>query len=234
MRALALVILCGGALSLAACGGGADVHNADAGPLPDAQDVSPDAGDCPAPACDFFTQDGCDSTIDKCTIVDDAPGCGPAGDSPADTDCSLDSQCEANTICASYADAQRCMAFCDNTHPCGADSACFVRVTTDGCDVARVCGQTCTLLFQNCDGAAQGCYPSPSILPVMEKGICVDAGDGAHGSACTAANDCVEGATCTDDGFCHQLCPRAAGLPVCPEGTTCQELAGHTTTGVCR
>ena len=57
---------------------------------------------------------------------------------------------------------------------------------------------------------------------------------GAAGDACVAANDCAEGLTCIDDDTCAQLCDRVDGNPGCPTGTTCDPLAGHTRTGVCR
>jgi hypothetical protein len=230
------------ALGLFAACGGADVDEGvipDAGPTPDASGI--DANNICAPGtppdmCNFFTGCGCDvAGGSKCTVVDDSRTCGPAGEQERDTACTQDGMCELGTLCATYADAQRCMQFCDAQHPCGANSACFVRVTgpadmTEG----RVCGQICGLLSQDCAGKAQGCYPSAATLgALMERGICVDAGTAVEGAACEAANDCAEGLTCIDSGTCVEMCDRN-GANTCTAGLTCKALVGHTTTGVCQ
>jgi hypothetical protein len=177
-----LILTMGALLAVSACGG-ADVDEAvfaDAGPTPDGGDTADasggDANDSCATGtapdmCNFFTGCGCDvAGGDKCTVVGDDRGCGPAGDQLRDTDCTQDGMCELGTVCATYADAQRCMQFCDGAHTCGTGSACFVQVTDSGQMVeGRVCGQICSLLGQDCAGSAQGCYPSAAVLPgVME------------------------------------------------------------------
>lgn len=233
---LSFLLLAG--LAVAACGGADATPSVDAGPGVDAA-IFPDSGPCdpetPSTECDLFT--GCGCNVDngqKCTVLTDGRDCGPAGDGVRGDTCVTDNQCAAGTLCADYADARTCMAFCDGAHSCGANSACFVRVTTDEGNEARVCGQICTLLDQNCAGKAQGCYPSPSILPnTMEKGICVDGGQVAVGGDCVAANDCAVGSTCLDDGKCHQLCDRNVDGG-CPGKTACMPLTGHTTTGICQ
>jgi hypothetical protein len=124
------------------------------------------------------------------------------------------------------------MKFCDETHDCPTDEACYIRVTDT--DVS-VCGQVCGLLVQDCRFDTQGCYTDDDV-PEADRGSCVTAGTGVQDDPCERANDCAEGFTCvTPSGQasrCGKLCDLTDGDPGCDTGA-CQSLTGHVQTGVC-
>jgi hypothetical protein len=234
-----------GLLALGACGG------SDIPPLRDDGSVEPpDAGidartECPDPEpppaeCDFFLSCGCDvGAGEKCSVnpENSMRDCFQAGTTQAGQACVEETDCEAGTLCAVFGDsgARRCMKFCDDEFPCPTTpvaQACYIPVFN--VEDARVCGQVCDLLGQDCELDDQACYPSGRVT-TAEKGICAEFKlTGVNGASCTVANDCNTGLTClSNDGKCHELCDRQDGDPGCTTGT-CQEIPGHTRTGVCK
>jgi hypothetical protein len=208
---------------------------------PDAQEACADP--VPPPAmCDFFLSCGCDVPAgEKCT-VDGAAGatgnrCIAAGVKLEGEECTVDTECTSGTICIDYGGAKHCLAYCDDAHLCAGQAttqACYINLSNgSGAMAARLCGQVCDLRGQDCGYPTQGCYPS-SALGMPEQGICVTAGAGGEGAACTLANDCSEGFTCLNsDSKCHKLCDIGGAAPTCDVGT-CQAIAGHVATGACR
>jgi hypothetical protein len=160
--------------------------------------------------------------------------CFQAGPKMPGSICTVETDCEAGSLCAIFGGGseRRCMKYCDDPHPCPTDQACYVPVLEQD-QTVRVCGQVCDLLGQDCEATGQGCYPSARVT-TMEKGVCALSKGGAEGATCTDANDCGIGLTClSNDHKCHKLCDRNDGNPGCTSGT-CQEIPGHTVTGVCK
>jgi hypothetical protein len=232
MRALGLVFV----LCTAACGG-SDVADApDAPPAPDADTTCPSP---PPDPCDPVLNCGC-GLGEKCSRQNgvDTPACVPAGTKPPGELCGNESECAPGTVCASIGGESRCLRWCDEANPCPDGEACYISVlsTPSNVEIGTACGQTCSLLDQDCDLAPHGCYGA-TVHDVAEEGICTDAGTLVQGDQCDFANDCAVGFTCIDDtgggaSTCAQYCDRDA--PACPGGLSCNELAGHTQTGICQ
>src|SRR5687768_9395750 len=92
----------------AACGDKSDAV-ADAAPTPPVADARVDP--CTAvdartscegvSGCDYFLHCGCGAT-DKCTVATTGPGCAPAGQAPAGSACTVDTDCARGTICVPF------------------------------------------------------------------------------------------------------------------------------------
>ena len=204
------------------------------------------------PACDYFaTPDASGACADgkKCVPTDVGPGCENAGAKLAYEACTADSECVTGTFCSMYGAAKACLPLCssgscgDAVACPGTDQTCFAVITLRAdtrTQIAEVCSKTCDLLEQDCATAGLSCYTAENVP--MERGLCADTGTTAVGGTCVASNECVEGSTCIisdSDGMqiCRTLCSKAdppdANFP-CPDGQTCTNLTGHTTTGFCR
>jgi hypothetical protein len=131
-----------------------------------------------------------------------------------------------------------CMAFCDRSHGCPSNQACYVNVTDRqdaGPPLGQVCGPTCSMLRQTCPTAGTGCYLSDKNC-APEEGICLATGGASQGTACTRMGDCRLGHLCIDPAgpptpMCAKICDREGGSPACEVGT-CRELPGHIQTGI--
>ncbi|NOY91084.1 MAG: hypothetical protein GXP55_07705, partial [Deltaproteobacteria bacterium] len=94
---------------------------------------------------------------------------------------------------------------------------------------------TCDLVAQTgCSRAGDGCYPSGGDGSV----ICVAAGTGTEGSACSAGNDCVAGFMCAgaagEPGKCSKICDRDATPTTCASDQTCGGVTGFPANiGIC-
>lgn len=188
--------------------------------------------------CDVFLSCGCASDAgQKCSIVSGAHGCRGAGDKLAGEVCEHDPACAPGTLCAPIGKELRCLAFCDDIHPCPDGEACYIRVASTSDPPDRVCGQVCELLQQDCAIDGESCYSSRRV-PIEEHGVCGLAGEGTQGVACKSPNDCSLGFLCVrvpdqDTFACAQLCDRFVVDAGCPDQTGCGELSGHIRTGVC-
>ena len=216
----------------------------DAPPPPDAYQP-PDARtlcDDPMTAvCDYFLPEcGCDKGAgQKCSAGTTGAVCRNSGAKAEGEECAYDSECEVGTTCRTYGGSFHCLAFCDSNHGCPDGQACDTRITVSGTEIGRVCGHLCTMLEQDCKFSNQGCYPSATYAPKSDQGICLTAGTGTQGTACTSANNCAEGYACvapsTGGLICAKLCDLGGGAPGCDSGTgtECSTLTGHENTGIC-
>ncbi|MBI4512238.1 MAG: hypothetical protein HY698_21575 [Deltaproteobacteria bacterium] len=245
-------------LVLPACGGGASTDSdrdgghagetdaqglgrGDGGSGPGSPDGAPSCPNPPPKVCDFFLGCGCKEG-EKCTATADGPRCAPAGTKTLGDECAQDNECPAGSLCAPSGGVKQCLAFCDRDHPCaGQSQACFIEIWDgNGAFLGRACGQTCTLLAQDCPYDTQACYPINGNANQPEKGVCAKAGTGGSGDACTTSNDCKKGFLCTrrpggtdQDKKCANMCDRSDGDPGCESGFSCGLLGGHTVTGAC-
>ncbi len=74
----------------------------------------------------------------------------------------------------------------------------------------------CNVLEQDCEGAAQGCYPT------NQGDQCLVKGNKANGADCNNVNDCQIGSTCFASK-CRPICDPANGLhPECETGAEAQ------------
>lgn len=210
---------------------------------PDANNDVCNPGTTPA-QCNFFTGCGCTET-QKCSVNSTERACSAAGAMTAGQACTADDQCVAGTACITYpsgGEARQCMTFCDDAHACPTTpvaGACYITITGGGgAELGKVCGDTCSLLGQDCASPTGACHPA-SVAAAAERGICITAGTGTQGSACGAGTPgCAEGYACvTPEGstpICSELCDRTAAPPAqCDAGTECRSLSGHTMTGIC-
>lgn len=248
MRRLLIATMIAGLAALGAGCGDDDVPTTPDAFMPTPVDAGPDAWtECPDPQpapemCEFWLGCGCDVAAgEKCTATSASRACLIAGTKVAGEICVDDTECAAGTICVPYGGELRCMQFCDGGHPCPADQACYIRITDNSptpMTLGQVCGPVCSLLGQDCAIAGQACYPAPSYVPEMEKGICVTSGVEVQGSGCESSNECAEGFACVDitgsPSICAELCDRTAMDPGCELGTNCDPLTGHTVTGACK
>jgi hypothetical protein len=229
-------------LLASACGGvggvppGNDGSPFDAGPVDAMEECAAEPTEC-----DYFLHCGCLPSTEKCSAGGDGPECFEVlGAKIAGQECAFEEECARGLVCVPYGGTSQCMAFCDDSHPCPADQACYIAVNDlnfPASEIGRVCGQICSLRSQDCDFSSQGCYTTRTYAVGMENGICITAGAGTQGTACERSNDCSEGFVCVDvegptAAQCVQLCDRSGGEPTCGQGS-CQALAGHTQTGVC-
>jgi hypothetical protein len=220
-------------LSLAACGG------SDVPASPDASHMIDANGCVPGAACDPFTNCGCDTASgQKCAEAASGNHCVAAGTKVVGDQCGNDGECVAGTVCFVSNGGLHCLAYCDDSHACPTDQACFIKVEDSMMNqIGMACGPTCNLLTQDCAGTGDACYSSGTVS-TPEKGICVAAGTKMPGDTCMFGNDCAKGSTCingtgTNPSVCRTYCDRSAGTNPCPSGQTCTALAGDTTTGIC-
>lgn len=251
LAVLALFPACGGDDDASPDGGdGSDAApRIDAEPAADAPPADAMGDEClpdtPATECNFFTGCGC-AEADKCSVSSTARACSPvgAGAMTAGAACTADDQCVEGTSCITYpvgGAARQCMTFCNDLHACPTTptiQACYITITgAGGAEIARVCGDTCGLLAQDCPDALDACHPAS--VAAAERGICITAGTGVQGNACGAGTaGCAEGLACVTPAggtpICSELCDRTVAQPAgCDTGTECRALTGHTMTGIC-
>lgn len=126
-----------------------------------------------------------------------------------------------------------CQRFCYGAAQCTAPRECSDTLRfTGSSELPRVCGEpgpTCDLLAQGCGGTL-GCYPS-----TRSTAVCVTAGAGTEGAACTYSNDCGVGSVCVKGGsgqVCRRLCRSPSGSPTCASGQ-CEPLQDFPGVGAC-
>jgi hypothetical protein len=226
---------------ICACGPSGAALDADGGAADGRIDAPDKCPPTPPPVCDVFLSCGCDPGM-KCTSAQSGLGCMNAGSSQVGQDCATDADCEPGTVCLLYGGALTCFQYCDDLHACTAsDAACYVGVNDRSVPpvvVATVCGPTCSLLDQDCHIPGQGCYPSPDVYPIPEKGTCRPTGTLMQGDTCTTSSGCAPGFVCVKPGgsstsICAKMCDRQDGTPACAASTSCVPLSGNTQTGIC-
>lgn len=162
------------------------------------------------------------------------PGCVPAGNRPAWSECTVDTQCQAGTWC----DLVRkvCKPVCSNA-ACPTSGSCIPAPSGNGGNVANVmvCVADCEPVGATPCNQSQGdvaCVRTPDGLDCMESGSVAKLG------SCTSDYRCAPGLVCYANSYCEEWC--TIGGNDCPGGYFCVSLNpqvmsgdGNTEYGVC-
>lgn len=189
-------------LVVIACGSG----GGDADPAPDAALMAPDAS---VTALDASAADG---------SVHDASGADATPPDAAPPDAALTACRNFDALDPSIIDPTReCVVAGEFCFPdsltldvgyCRPGSGCVVAEQT-GCDVAQTCHPVAGFGLDNTDAT-----------------VCLEAGSGDLGAACSTVDQCAAGLACApvyDGRFCVPYCNPEA--PDCPAGTMCVDVS---------
>ncbi len=174
-------------------------------------------------ACDVYAQD-C-PTGQACYVGAASAVCMTAGTKAVGASCTAVNDCVQGAVCIDAGAGGQCFQACDpssSTTACGAQTCESV-----GGDLGICMAQdaTCDLEAQNC-ASGQSCYLTNT------GSSCMPTGSKAVGAVCTRVNDCVEGASCVNDGsanHCYVTCD-PANASACGS-QACQEITAGV--GVC-
>ncbi len=160
-------------------------------------------------------QCGC-SMGDKCTFVGTDIGCASEGTGVHGDTCANDGDCAAGTLCLILGERSACRDFCDTDADCDAPGGqCVLELNpnpstknwcTDNCDPVSTVG---------CTGGR--CELGQDEVTMDWYTVCVGAGAGTQGAACSAIDDCAPGYGCLEVNnvdSCHRFCEVAS--PNCP------------------
>ncbi len=174
-------------------------------------------------ACDVHAQD-C-TTGQACYVTATSSACMTTGTRAVGSSCSAVNDCVKGALCINAGAGGQCFQACDpssSTPACGAQTCERIG---DDLGICMAEDATCELEAQDC-ASGQSCYLTNT------GSSCMPTGSQPVGAACTRVNDCVEGASCVNDGsakHCYLTC-NPANASACG-AQACQEITAGV--GVC-
>lgn len=195
------------------------------------------AQDCPeGQKCNAWANDGGGAWNDtKCVPVDPNPDPVGAPCMVVDSGVSGLDSCVKGAICWDVNQVTKtgtCVAYCSGTESacirdpgscCAPGTVCSINAS----GVVTLCLYSCNPILEDCEGAAEVCYPVDDAFQCAPD---VSGDMGAVGDPCEYVNTCDPGTYCGDPatfpgcdpnapGCCVPFCPLDA--PACPPGTVC-------------
>jgi hypothetical protein len=174
-------------------------------------DNTESCADYATPDCDPYTDENCPDGKNCIFGAGDKPACTLAGEVAIGEECSVQGNC-ADGVCMALEgdDGQHCYGYCKNANDCIYGAKCLE--LTDSpfkiCSLGADAYETCHILQQNCEEAGDGCYWSSSTI---NQPVCLPAGAGGAGDACTTGTDCQKGYDCIAGKNCRKVCNLTEG-----------------------
>jgi hypothetical protein len=198
-------------------------------------DNTESCSDYAQPDCDPYSDENCADGMNCIFGAGNKPACSVAGETPAGKQCSTQGNC-ADGVCMGLegVEGQYCYKYCKSVNDCDYGTKCL-ELTGQPYNVCSLSAdefETCNLLQQSCEGAADGCYWSVSTI---NQPVCSKAGEGGGGDPCTSGTDCQKGFDCIANKECRKICNLTEGQePTCDSVFTgCSNYYGPQNAGYC-